>query len=36
MSWWEWKREDYWNALLGLAVVGAAVSVRWALLWLLG
>jgi len=36
MSWWEWERKDYWNALLGLAVVGGAVLVRWALLWLLG
>lgn len=36
MSWWEWKREDCWNALLGLGVVGAVVLVRWLLLCLVG
>jgi len=36
MSWWEWKREDYWNALLCLAVCCGAVFVRWVVLRLLG
>lgn len=36
MSWWEWKSEDYRNALLGLAVVLSVLAVRWVLLRLVG